>query len=84
MKHSHYRTSPASVSRRSLSSGFCPSEPPCDLGWPVLYLNDGQNLFEDKLSFSGSSWGAADAAAALIASGAVPPFIIVGMDHSGA
>ena len=49
-----------------------------------MYLNDGQNLFDDGLSFSGCSWRAAETAASLINSGTLPPFIIVGMDHSGA
>lgn len=52
-------------------------------GYPVLYLCDGQNLFDDKLSFSGTSWRAAETAAKLIAAGQVPPFVIVGIDHSG-
>jgi hypothetical protein len=52
--------------------------------YPVLYLNDGQNLFGDCLTPSGSSWCAADAAAQLIGSGQLPPFVIVGVDHAGA
>jgi predicted alpha/beta superfamily hydrolase len=50
--------------------------------YPVLYLNDGQNLFEDQLCFSGVSWKAGLTAAALINSGSIPPFLIVGIDHS--
>ena len=49
----------------------------------MLYLNDGQNLFDDRLSFSGSSWRAADTAAKLIMAGKLPSFVIVGIDHSG-
>jgi predicted alpha/beta superfamily hydrolase len=52
--------------------------------YPVLYLNDGQNLFGDCPSLSGSSWNAAHTAAELISSGRLPPFIIVGIDHAGA
>ena len=51
---------------------------------PLLLLNDGQNLFDDRLSFSGCSWRAAEAAAHLIASGQLPPFLLVGIDHAGA
>ena len=50
----------------------------------MLYLNDGQNLFEAALSLSGQSWCAAEAAAQALAAGNVPPFIIVGIDHAGA
>ncbi|PNG51683.1 hypothetical protein TSOC_015508, partial [Tetrabaena socialis] len=49
-----------------------------------MYLNDGQNLFDDRMTLSGHAWHAAEAAAGLINSGALPPFIIVGVDHSGA
>ena len=49
----------------------------------MLYLNDGQNLFADKDSFSGRCWQAAHAAAAAIASGAAPPFLVCGVDHAG-
>ncbi|GAB4823020.1 hypothetical protein N2152v2_010066 [Parachlorella kessleri] len=51
--------------------------------YPLLLLNDGQNLFDDALSFSGSSWRAADTAAELITSGQLPPFVVVGVDHAG-
>ena len=51
---------------------------------PLLLLNDGQNLFDDRLSFSGCSWRAAEAAAHLITSGQLPPFLLVGIDHAGA
>lgn len=50
----------------------------------MLYLNDGQNLFDERLSLSGASWHAAEAAEEAISGGLLPPFVIVGMDHSGA
>ncbi len=52
--------------------------------YPLLLLNDGQNLFDDRLSYSGFSWRAGEAAAQLIASGQVPPFLLAGIDHAGA
>jgi enterochelin esterase-like enzyme len=48
---------------------------------PVLYLNDGQNLFEPARAFGGVTWGVADTAAALVARGLIPPIVIVGIDH---
>lgn len=51
--------------------------------YPLLLLNDGQNLFFDQESFSGRSWGAAETAARLITSGQLPPFIVAGIDHAG-
>lgn len=53
-------------------------------GYPVMYISDAQNLFEDWRSHSGVSWRAADAAAHLIGSGQLPPFVIVGIDAAGA
>jgi predicted alpha/beta superfamily hydrolase len=50
--------------------------------YPVLYLNDGQNLFEPETSFTGIEWQADEAAERLIRDGAVPPMIIVGMDNA--
>src|SRR6478672_7823003 len=49
--------------------------------YPVLYLNDGQNLFEPSTSFTGVEWQVDETADRLIREGAVPPMIIVGIDN---
>jgi enterochelin esterase-like enzyme len=51
--------------------------------YPVLYLNDGQNLFEAATSFTGVEWQIDETADRLIREGAVPPMIIVGIDNAG-
>jgi predicted alpha/beta superfamily hydrolase len=51
--------------------------------YPVLYLNDGQNLFEGATSFTGIEWQVDETAERLIREGAVPPMIIVGIDNTG-
>src|SRR5580698_3033882 len=51
--------------------------------YPVLYLNDGQNLFEVASSFAGVEWQVDEAADRLIREGVVPPMIVVGMDNMG-
>lgn len=51
--------------------------------YPVLYLNDGQNVFE-KLPMIPDEWHADETAAKLIASGDIEPLIIVGIPHGGA
>jgi predicted alpha/beta superfamily hydrolase len=51
--------------------------------YPVLYLNDGQNLFEAAIAFGGVEWQVDDTAGRLIREGAIPPLIIVGIDHAG-
>jgi predicted alpha/beta superfamily hydrolase len=50
--------------------------------YPVLYLNDGQNLFETSTSFAGVEWQVDEAGERLIREGVVPPMIIVGMDNA--
>jgi len=50
--------------------------------YPVLYLNDGQNLFESATSFTGVEWQVDETADRLIREGAIPPLIIVGLDNA--
>ncbi|GMV25420.1 MAG: hypothetical protein AMXMBFR58_14510 [Phycisphaerae bacterium] len=49
--------------------------------YPVLYLQDGQNLFE-KMPGTPAEWGADEAASTLVSAGDVEPFIIVALPHS--
>jgi len=51
--------------------------------YPVLYLNDGQNLFEASASFTGVEWQVDETADRLIREGTVPPMIIAGLDNAG-
>jgi len=50
--------------------------------YPVLYLNDGQNLFEAETSFTGVEWQVDETADRLIREGAIPPMMIVGLDNA--
>lgn len=54
-----------------------------DRRYPVLYMNDGQNVFDRATSFGGSEWGADEAATTLIENGTIEPLIIVGIDNVG-
>lgn len=49
--------------------------------YPVLYLNDGQNLFDPVRAFAGNTWRVADTAARLVRQGRIRPILIVGIDH---
>lgn len=51
--------------------------------YPVLYLNDAQNLFEPSTSFTGVEWQVDETAERLIQEGQIPPMIIVGIDNAG-
>src|ERR1700752_1768680 len=48
---------------------------------PVLYLNDGQNLFDSARPYTGVTWRVAETAGWLIAQGRIPPLAIVGIDY---
>lgn len=52
--------------------------------YPVLYLQDGQNLFDGSTSFiPGMDWHVKDTADQLIGQGAIRPLIIVGIYNTG-
>jgi predicted alpha/beta superfamily hydrolase len=52
--------------------------------YPVLYLHDGQNLFDGRTSFvPGHSWQVREHADAAIGAGEVEPLVIVGIGHAG-
>lgn len=50
--------------------------------YPVLYLNDGQNLFDSATAFAGVHWRAGETAARLIVEEKIRPLIIVGIDNT--
>lgn len=51
--------------------------------FPVLYLNDGQNLFDSATAFNGQEWGVDETAQRLILGGKIEPLIIVGIYNTG-
>jgi len=51
--------------------------------YPVLYLNDGQNLFEAATAFAGVHWQVGETATRLIAEKKIRPLVIVGIDNTG-
>jgi predicted alpha/beta superfamily hydrolase len=53
-----------------------------DTRYPVLYLNDGQNLFEPATAFAGVDWQVGETATRLIAEEKIRPLIIVGIDNT--
>ena len=52
--------------------------------YPVLYMHDGQNLFDRATGFGGQEWQMDETAEALIASGKIQPLIIVGVNNTAA
>ena len=55
-----------------------------DRRYPVLYLQDGQNLFDPNTSFiHGKYWRVGETADELIMTGAIEPLVIVGIYNTG-
>jgi predicted alpha/beta superfamily hydrolase len=55
-----------------------------DRRFPVLYMHDGQNLFDPRTSFiPGRTWRVAETADATIEAGEVEPLIVVGIGNTG-
>jgi predicted alpha/beta superfamily hydrolase len=51
--------------------------------YPVLYMHDGQNLFDPATSFAGRTWQVREHADAAIEAGEVEPLVIVGIYNTG-
>ena len=50
--------------------------------YAVLYMWDGQNLFDEATSFAGE-WRVDETCTSLIEAGRIQPFLVVGIDHAG-
>lgn len=51
--------------------------------YPVLYLHDGQNLFDAATAFAGNEWGLDELAEEMIRGAEIAPLIIVGIYNAG-
>lgn len=49
---------------------------------PVVYLHDGQNLFDPADAAFGEEWEVDEVVDALVAGGEIPPVIVVGVDNT--
>jgi predicted alpha/beta superfamily hydrolase len=74
----HLRTSRRITVLRPRFRGGDPAAPT-----PVLYLNDGQNLFEPARAFAGNTWRVPENVNWLVRDGIIPPLLVVGIDHGG-
>src|SRR6201995_1682072 len=52
--------------------------------YPVLYLHDGQNVFDAATSFAGVEWGVDETAERLIGEKLIAPLIVVAVANTGA
>jgi predicted alpha/beta superfamily hydrolase len=53
-----------------------------EVHYPVLYMHDGQNMFDPKISAIGVDWQIDEAADSLIRKGYIEPIIIVGIHNT--
>jgi predicted alpha/beta superfamily hydrolase len=51
--------------------------------YPILYLNDGQNLFEASTSFTGVEWQVDETIERFVREGVIAPMMVVGIDNAG-
>ncbi len=59
-------------------------QPTWDRRYPVLYMLDGQNLFDACLSeVTRREWAVDETVYRLVREGRIPPLIVVGVDHAG-
>jgi enterochelin esterase-like enzyme len=47
--------------------------------YPVLYMSDGQNLFDPRIANTGVDWGVDEAVVRLVERSVIPPVIVVGV-----
>jgi enterochelin esterase-like enzyme len=81
----HDFRSPALGGSRRVSVYLPPGYEHADTHHPVLYLQDGQNLFDPGRAFvPGQDWRLDETAQALIEAGDIAPLIMVGVDHGDA
>lgn len=69
----------AHVAPRNISIWLPPDYEPRGAPLPVIYMHDGQNLFDAETAYGGKTWGVGEALATLAPAGKVRPAIIVGV-----
>jgi predicted alpha/beta superfamily hydrolase len=80
----HEFRSPALGSTRRVSIYLPPGYEESTARYPVLYLQDGQNLFDPARAFvPGQDWALDETAEALIRGLEIAPVILAGIDHAG-
>ena len=52
--------------------------------YPVLYMHDGQNLFDAATSFIGVEWNVDETVSRMVEQGAIQPLIVVGIENTSA
>ena len=76
----HYRAFPSGFADpRNVTVWLPPDYDPKGAPYAVLYMHDGQNLFDPATGYGGKEWGVDEAAAKLIGDGSMRRTIVVGI-----
>ena len=54
-----------------------------DATYPVVYMHDGQNLFDPSAAFGGTTWRVAETMNAAAIDGSIAEAIVIGVDNTG-
>lgn len=79
VRYHHAFASPQLDNQRTLMVWLPPSYTDEERRFPVLYMHDGNNLFDARTSFTKVEWGVDETATALIKAGKIDELIIVGI-----
>ena len=72
----------AHVAPRDVTIWLPPGYAGSDTRYPVLYMHDGQNLFQPGISYTGDEWQVDETMTRLIGEGRIQSAIVVGISHS--
>ena len=61
---------------------WTPSDYDPSIKYDVIYMHDGQNLFDASLTWNNQEWGVDEVLTDLMAKGEIRPCIVVGIDNS--
>jgi pimeloyl-ACP methyl ester carboxylesterase len=76
----HYRTFPSRFADpRNVTVWLPPGYDPKGAPYSVLYMHDGQNLFDPRTGYGGKEWGLDEAATKLVGEGRMRRTIVVGI-----
>ncbi|MEO1075583.1 MAG: alpha/beta hydrolase-fold protein [Bacteroidota bacterium] len=83
IRYHHHVASPRTREARDLVVWLPPGyDEDAERRYPVLYIHDGQNVFDRSTSYGGSEWRMDEVADSLIARGQIEPMIVVGINNT--
>jgi predicted alpha/beta superfamily hydrolase len=78
----HRAMQPEGLKERDVIVWLPPGYDSTDKRYPVIYLQDGQNLFDVSTSAFGNEWRVDETADSMVRAGTIPPVIIVGINNT--